>query len=137
MKTTSLLSGSDLIRQHGADAYVSPARRQGAKTFSINAGEVHRELGLENLVPSVCNALKSNKFLSENRLRLVGRSGPRSGMSTTVTYTYEFIDPVPAPAGDAWLRLRGALKDVFAELGGGENYLRKERAEFHSVGEDK
>lgn len=30
----------------------------------------------------------------------------------------------------AWLQLRGALKDVYAELGGGEAYLRKEREEF-------
>jgi hypothetical protein len=31
----------------------------------------------------------------------------------------------------AWLRLRGALKDVYAEYGGGEEYLRKERQEFN------
>lgn len=137
MKLQDLLSGSDLIRQHGLDAYVSPARRRGDKTFSINAGDVHRELGLENLVPSVCNALKSNKFLTENRLRLIDRSGPQSGMSTTVTYTYEFLDALPSSAVDPWIRLRGALKDIFAELGGGENYLRKERDQFRGVGDGK
>lgn len=31
----------------------------------------------------------------------------------------------------AWLRLRGVLKDVYAEYGGGEEYLRKERQEFN------
>ncbi len=31
---------------------------------------------------------------------------------------------------EAWLRLRGALKDVYAEYGGGEAYLRKEREAF-------
>jgi hypothetical protein len=31
---------------------------------------------------------------------------------------------------EAWLSLRGALKDVYAEYGGGEAYLRKERQEF-------
>ena len=35
------------------------------------------------------------------------------------------------PCPDAWSRLRGALKDVFAELGGGEAYLRAERTEFN------
>jgi hypothetical protein len=34
------------------------------------------------------------------------------------------------PPGDAWERLRGILKDVYAELGGGEAYLRKERESF-------
>jgi len=31
---------------------------------------------------------------------------------------------------DSWNRLRGILKDVFAELGGGEAYLRAERNGF-------
>ena len=31
---------------------------------------------------------------------------------------------------EAWLRLRGILEDVYAEYGGGEAYLRKERQEF-------
>jgi hypothetical protein len=34
---------------------------------------------------------------------------------------------------DSWSRLRGILKDVFAELGGGEAYLRAERSDFHSL----
>jgi hypothetical protein len=33
----------------------------------------------------------------------------------------------------AWLRLRGALKDVYAEYSGGEAYLRKERQEFNEA----
>jgi hypothetical protein len=33
----------------------------------------------------------------------------------------------------AWLRLRGALKVVYAEYGGGEAYLRKERQEFNEA----
>lgn len=31
----------------------------------------------------------------------------------------------------AWLGLGGTLKDVYAEYGGGEAYLRKERHEFN------
>lgn len=33
----------------------------------------------------------------------------------------------------AWLRLRGTLKDVYAVYGGGEAYLRKERHEFNEA----
>ncbi|MFZ0993916.1 MAG: hypothetical protein WAN29_18595, partial [Candidatus Sulfotelmatobacter sp.] len=76
--------------------------------------------------PAVCSALKTKKFLEENALRLISRSGPESGQSTTVIYTYEFVDPQKdgdkrTDRQEAWNRLRGALKDVFAELGGGEN----------------
>jgi hypothetical protein len=32
---------------------------------------------------------------------------------------------------EAWLRLRGAMKDIFAEYGGGEAYLRQEQEDFN------
>ncbi|MGA8503140.1 MAG: hypothetical protein WB683_16410 [Candidatus Sulfotelmatobacter sp.] len=58
-----------------------------------------------------------------------------------MTYTYEFVDKreisKEEDRRDAWNRLRGALKDVFAELGGGENYLRNERANFYGPGKDR
>ena len=34
---------------------------------------------------------------------------------------------------DAWLRLRGVLKDVFAAFGGGEAYLQHERENSYSL----
>jgi hypothetical protein len=84
-------------------------------------------------------ALKSKKFLQANGLRLISESGPPSGLSTTVTYTYEFIGAKPSPPGpdDPWTRLRGALKDIYAELGGGEDYLRQERERFYGSGENR
>ncbi|MGC2447322.1 MAG: hypothetical protein WA477_06740 [Candidatus Sulfotelmatobacter sp.] len=106
--------------------------------MSITAGTVHKALRLGNRVPLVCSALESQKFLRENGLRLISKVGPPSGQSTTVTYTYEFNEsPAEPPATDAWNRLRGALKDVFTELGGGEAYLRAERASFTAVPDRK
>src|SRR5215475_16210184 len=133
MTTTSSSSNADSIRQHVAAKYVSPARLQANKTFCVNVGGVHRELGLNNRIPAVCSALTSRKFLTGNRLRLISETGPPSGKSTTVTYTYGFIDDenpagprIPGGSGStpqsrqaAWEKLRGALKDVFSEYGGG------------------
>src|SRR5271165_4184052 len=124
---TAARSVSEVVRQHAHDAYLRPARQQGLNTFEINVGHVHRSLALKNRVPLVCQALKSEKFLAANGLRLISETGPPSGQSTTVTYTYSFIesDKSSAPPRDPWMELRGALKNVFAELGGGENYLRE------------
>ena len=112
---------------------VAPARTRKQRRFSIRAGDVVKELGLYGRVNSACSALKSQKFLEQNRLRLVERTGPSSGQSTTVTYTYEFLDPEDAAGSSAepWTELRGALKRVFADLGGGEAYLRGERENFY------
>jgi hypothetical protein len=130
---------SESVRQHAQSTYIEPARRRGEKTVAINVGMVHKAVALRNRVPLVCQALRSDKFLEANRLRLISKTGPPSGQSTTVTYTYEFIDVEP-PASrpeDPWTKLRGALKDVFAELGGGEAYLGDERNKFHARGESK
>jgi len=131
--TTTSISDSDLVRQHASDVYISAARRRGERTLTINVGTVHKALAFSNRVPLVCAALGSKKFLTENHLRLVSKTGPPSGQSTTVTYTYEFLEAQPSAGNqDAWTKLRGALKDVFAELGGGEAYLRAERSAFRT-----
>jgi hypothetical protein len=130
---------ADKIRIHGREKYVLPARNRRVKRFSIRAGDVVRELRLTGRTPAVCSALRSREFLRHNSLRLVETAGPKSGMSTTVVFTYEFLDAdkTSAPQPDPWLQLRGALKDLFAELGGGEAYLRGERNTFYAPLEEK
>lgn len=128
---------ADKIRSHGREKYVLSARRRQLTRFSIRAGDVVRELGLTGRAPAVCSALKSREFLQQNHLKLVGRAGPKSGQSTTVTYTYEFSDSIDssAPERDPWMQLRGALRKVFQQNGGGERYLRTERNHFHAADE--
>ena|SRR5271166_2324820 len=134
MNVAGSKSSSDLVRDYAHQTYISPARRRQEKTVMINAGQVQKGVGLQNRVSLVCQALKSEKFLRAHGLKLISKTGPPSGQSTTVTYTYEFLDSQTEKAGaDAWERLRGALKDVFAELGGGEAYLRAERASFNQA----
>jgi hypothetical protein len=129
--------GADEIRDYGAKTFVVPARQKGQKRFSIRVGDVVRELRLYRSIPAVCSALKTQEFQRANHLKLVDATGPKSGLSTTVVFTYEFVDQEsPSDASvDAWSRLRGAMKAVFAELGGGEAYLRAERNNFYKPGE--
>jgi hypothetical protein len=127
---------ADRIRLYAKEHYVLAARSLGARRFSIPVKEPVRSLDMGRSVPAVCNALKTDKFLEDNHLRIVETVAPPSGQSTTVVYTYEFIDEELAPPGEAeenaWAGLRGALKDIFAELGGGEAYLRAERNNFYA-----
>lgn len=131
--------GAAEIREYSAKKYVFPARQKGQRRFSIRVGDIVREHRLYRSIPAVCGALKAQAFLQNNGLKLVDATGPKSGLSTTVVYTYEFVDPnqTPKPPSDAWQRLRGALKEAFAELGGGEAYLRAERSSFYSSREHK
>jgi len=136
------MTNADVIRRHSKEKYVTPARQRHERRFSIRTGDVLRDLKLNGRAPAICSALKTREFLEENALRLVSKTGPPSGQSTTVTYTYEFVakekgDRKETDRQDAWNGLRGALKDVFAELGGGEHYLRNERANFYGPGKDR
>ena len=129
---------SNKIRQFVAEQYVKPARARGDKTITITAGEVQKALGLKNRIAWVCTALRANRFQLENHLRLKDETGPPSGMSTTVKFTYEFVPGASQAQTPANMRnpiwdLFGIAKETFAELGGGENFIRREREQFLPV----
>ena len=134
MNTAILNSDSELVRQHAADTYLRAARRRGDRTFSVNVGAVHKALALNNRVPLVCAALTSKKFLVENGLKVIAKTGPPSGQSTTVTITYEILGTGQSESPDLLLGLRGIAKDVFKVLGGGETFIRQERQKFSGSG---
>ncbi len=84
---------------------------------------------MSNRTAHVCTALKTSKFLKPNGLRLVETSGPRSGTSTTVVYTYEFLRKAAANRSvfEKLLQMEGILKEVYKELGGAERAIAEER----------
>jgi hypothetical protein len=131
MKTVTQ-SVSDLIRDHLCDSYLKAAIRRGENTFSVNVGAVHKALGLVNRIPQVCSALESKKLLDENHLRIASKTGPPSGQSTTVTFTYEILDlnRKSSSSANPLTGLRGIAKDLFSKLGGGEAFIRRERNSF-------
>jgi len=134
------MNQADRIRQYARVRYVLSARTRGDRRFSIPVREPIHALNMGRSAPAVCSALRTRKFLKDNSLRLVETAAPKSGQSTTVVYTYEFVDekpPLPGGKEDAWARLRGAFKDIFAELGGGEAYLRAERSSFYAPEKSK
>lgn len=128
---------SDQIRDHVRIKYVDPARLSQQHRFSVRCGTVEKELGMSNRIAQVCSALKTPKFLDPNGLRLVEVSGPPSGTSTTVVYTFEFRDSAAnasisktSETVSIYAKLRqmeGILKDVYRELGGAERAIREER----------
>jgi hypothetical protein len=123
---------ADSVRVVG-HRYVERAKYDGREIVTISAGDVVRELSMQYRVPTVCSALRSNKFLKENGVTLEKLEGPPSGMGTTAKYTYRITKISEAdqkPQSLLW-SLRGAGKKTYAELGGGEAQLKKEREEFN------
>jgi hypothetical protein len=134
------MNASDQVRQFVQDRYILPARKRGDSTVTVRAGEVHKALNWElKRVPLVCSALSTRKFLRSAHLELISRSGPPSGQSTTVEFTYKLLDPdAAAPSvtrpnpvrvqdGSGLEALYGIFEEEFKALGGGEAFLRAER----------
>src|SRR5258708_15916760 len=126
---------SEMIRRHVRDVYLKPSLRRGEKTLTVNAGAVQKSLGLNNRVAGVWLGLKSKKLLKEHGLEIISQTGPPSGQSTTVSFTYEIVGSKTRPpsATELFLNLRGMGKDVFQQLGGGEAFLRAARQSFSSA----
>jgi len=130
------MSLSQKIADHVSTRYVKPARQRNQTMIEVKAGDVHRALGLKNRVASVCTTLESQKFQREHSLFLFHSSGPASGRSTTVSFSYYVLDPdekaekkVPtSPRGEKLMALVGLGAKTFRALGGGEEFLRRERA---------
>lgn len=135
-----VISDAERVRVWVEDKIIQPAKARGDRTFTVTAGEVHKELGLKNRVPLVCQALKSKRFLEQNHLVVKDVSGPPSGLSTTLKVTYEMVStgggPATATPNPFW-GLRGIAKHVFKQLGGGENFIRRERQELSAALEDR
>ena len=125
---------ADRIREFAASNFIAPARRRGEKTVQITAGDIRSGLHLGNVVANVVQALKGPKFLRSNHLEIESIEGPPSGVGPNVKITYRLLDEdgqVSGSSEDLFLRLYGIGKEVFASLGGGEAFIRREREQFY------
>jgi hypothetical protein len=133
-------NASDEVRAYVREHYILPARKLGAATVTVRAGEVHKALRWDlKRVPQVCSALATRKFLHSANVELLQRKGPPSGQSTTVEFTYRLLDgdsPMtsspqhrrePVQDGSGLEALFGIFQHEFKALGGAEAFLQSER----------
>ena len=123
---------AEAIRQYVLDQYIRPAQARGEKTVSITAGEVQKALGLKNRIAWVCTALRADRFQTENHLRLKDETGPPSGMSTTVKFTFEIASPGAREPNPLW-QLRGIAKNLFKERDEWERFIKREREQLADI----
>jgi hypothetical protein len=128
---------TEQTKRHVIAKYVEPARTRGEKSIQVRVGNVQKELGWTNRTPSVYSTLSSKEFQREAGLELMEKiGGPASGgPSTTVQFVYRLaaeveIEPrqkATVPNGEGLMALYGLCKETFKALGGGEEFLRRER----------
>ena len=128
---------TEQTKRHVISNYVEPARRNGEGTIRIRVGNIQKELGWTNRTPSVFSTLSSKEFQQEAGVELIEKiDGPASGgPSTTWKFVYKVLGesevssskPKPTSTGSDLRALYGLCADTFKSLGGGEEFLRRER----------
>jgi len=129
---------TEQTKRHVISEYVEPARVNGDTVVQVKVGKVQKELGWTNRTPSVFSTLSSKDFQEEAGLELIEKKGgpPSGGPSTTWQFTYRVLPESERNAGAAkvvpngagLMELYGILADAYKSLGGGEAYLKAERA---------
>ena len=125
---------SEEVQRYFQAHYVVPARERGQSRIEVKAGDVHSGLGWSRRVPLVCAALSSQKIQRRLGLRLTAKDGPPSGQSPTVVFHFEILNEpnsegrtINGASTHNLLDLEGIGAEVYRQLGGGEEYLRRER----------
>jgi hypothetical protein len=78
--------GADEIREHVIRKHFEPARAAQKKELTLRAGDIHKELGLEQRMPAVCSVLGSNRLEREARVKRLKVEGPHNGANALFTY---------------------------------------------------
>jgi len=128
---------TEQTKRHVISTYVLPARQKGEKTIQVRVGNIQKELGWTNRTPSVFSTLLSRDFQQEAGVELVEKRGgpPSGGPSTTWQFVFRVLgeaeEAAPAakavPDGAGLRALYGLCAETFEALGGGEEFLRRER----------
>ncbi|MYE22759.1 MAG: hypothetical protein F4Y01_02255 [Gammaproteobacteria bacterium] len=96
-------SEADRIRLFTFATVIAPARNANQQTVTVRAGDLHKEMGLQNRYASVVNALRGRKFAALADVTIVHQEGARVGASTQFTFALsdvaagEEAAPVAAP----------------------------------------
>jgi hypothetical protein len=136
------MSLSDATKRHVITKYVNPARTRGERRLEVKVGNIVKELGLTNRTPSVFSTLSSLSFQREAGVELIEkRGGPASGgPSTTVQFVYRVLgekEPLEKrkDKSEDLMSMYGIGSEVFRQLGGGDEYLKRERESLQFPGE--
>lgn len=81
-----LISGANWIRAYALTNYIGPARERGDATVSITSGTLHKELGLKQNLPNVCQVLRGKIFLEYASVPPPEQQGPDNGSTTRFTF---------------------------------------------------
>ncbi|HEU4983086.1 MAG TPA: hypothetical protein VFT88_10440 [Acidobacteriaceae bacterium] len=140
---------ADTVRTTAIQKYVEPAKKAGAREFSIAVKDLLKDLQAVdfplNYTPLVCNSIRTKGFQRENHMEITEIEGPKSQTGTRVVVHYRLLDTqenahrssgqdrqIESPndrAARLTEGLRGLLKEEIASFGGADAFIRWVRSD--------
>ena len=141
---------ADKVRTTAIQKYVEPAKKAGAREFSIAVKDLLKDLRAVdfplNYTPLVCNSIKTKGFQRENHLEITEIEGPKSQTGTRVVVHYRLMDDPGSierrsPNQDRQTEsskdratrltegLRGLLQEEIASFGSADAFIRWVRSD--------
>ena len=74
------------IRDFVWQKLIRPAKANGETRVAVRCGDVHRDMGLRDRLPSVVSALEAHRFEAQYGLRLAASSGPKAGSNRVLEF---------------------------------------------------
>jgi 5-methylcytosine-specific restriction protein B len=68
-------ANASTIREYIRTRYLEPARKRHETLVTLRAGDIHRELGLRNRVPNVCQVMESKLLEKEAGVKVSSKQG--------------------------------------------------------------
>ncbi|ULO25097.1 AAA family ATPase [Methylocystis sp. SB2] len=81
-----LIRDADRTRLCALNYYIEPARESGAGEVSIRAGNLAKDMGLQNAFPVICSALSGEKLQKLAKVPVPIHTEPNPSSSTVFTY---------------------------------------------------
>jgi 5-methylcytosine-specific restriction enzyme B len=81
-----LIRDADRIRACALNYHIEPAREAGQASVMIKAGDLGKEIGLQNSNPNICSALLGSKFQEMTGLPKPTYTEPQPSSTTEFTY---------------------------------------------------
>ena len=85
-KYDHLIRDADRIRLCALNYYIEPARELREPKVSIRAGDLAKEMGLQNAFPAICSALKGEKLQQLAKVPAPTHTEPNPSSSTVFKY---------------------------------------------------
>ena len=136
-KYDHLIGDADRIRLCAVNYYIESARENGAAEVSIRAGDLAKEMGLQNAFPSICNALNGKKLQELADLPAPTHTEPNPSSSTIFTYQLATTEGHDAMISEPLVNMPSATNLIlYGPPGTGKTYATAWEAVWLCIGND-